>query len=143
MYKGHRGVDNNFKAWHKLYRRCEREDIQGERLLAARIPYANTSVNWSKYSNPWDVIFDYPNFGFTGLFVHDLPTELPNERTDGSKLHSFVAEHFPDENNYSHCHITTHKEGEKVDGQKLPAIVKKEFRTIISDRSVLLLAPKI
>lgn len=145
MLKRGRGVDNNFKAWHQLYRRCQCEDLEGNRLLAARIPYGNTSVNWSKYCEPWDVIFDHPGFGITRLLVRDLPKELPKQPPVGSqtKIHSFVAEHYPEETNYAHSQIVTHKEGKKVTDASLPKTVKKEFRTIISDHSLLLFPPKI
>lgn len=142
MLKRQRGIDKNFKAWHQLYRRCECEDMEDNRLIAARIPSNNISVNWSKYSEPWDVIFDHPRFGFTRLLVCDLPEELPKQPPVGSKIHSYVSEHDPEETNYAHSQIVTYKEGKKVKN-KIPLTVKKEFRTIISDRSLLLLRPKI
>lgn len=145
MLKRQRGVDNNFKDWHQLYRRCQCEDLEGNRLIAARIPSSNISVNWSKYSEPWDVIFDHPRFGITRLLVRDLPKELPRQPPVGSptKIHSYVAEHYPEETNYAHSEIVAHKEGRKVHGKSLSQTVKKEFRTIISDHSLLLLPPKI
>ncbi|MGI0035562.1 MAG: hypothetical protein ACRD98_06830 [Nitrososphaera sp.] len=77
--------------------------------------------------------------------VRDLPTELPKQPPVGSqtKIHSFVAEHCPEEANYAHSQIVTYKEGKKVADTSLPVTVKKEFRTIISDHSLLLLPPKI
>ncbi|MGI8427264.1 MAG: hypothetical protein ACR2M4_11885 [Actinomycetota bacterium] len=101
-------------------------------------------MNWSKYSEPWDVIFDHPQFGFTRLFVCHLPKELPKQPPAGSKIHLYVAEHDPKETNYAHSQIVTYKEGKKVvKNKEIPQTVKKELRTIISDRSLLLLRPKI
>jgi hypothetical protein len=143
MFKRNRGVVvDKYKPWHQLYRRCELEDLLGGRLIAARVKYDNVSVNWSKFSRPWDVIFDNPGNGIVGIFVFDLPTELPKELSKGAKLHSFEAEHVPEEENYSHSEIKTYRDGEKLDKPDLPKLVKKEFRAIIADRSRLLLAPK-
>lgn len=145
MYKGDRGVDTCFKGWHQLYRRCKQEDLIDNRLNPTRIKYSNTSVNWSKFSKPWDVIFDYPDHGVVRFFVRDLPEELPKEKPAAGplpKLYSFVAEHFPEENNYSHSQIMTYKENVRVTA-KLPSTVKKEFKTIMCDRSLVLLEPKL
>jgi hypothetical protein len=43
MVQGKRGADNGFKQSHRLYYRVQAEDVEGERLIAARIPYANTA----------------------------------------------------------------------------------------------------
>ena len=145
MLQRNREVDGNFKGWHQLYRRCEKEDIIGDRLNPSRIKYANTSVNWSKYSKPWDVVFDHPKQGIAQLSVHHLPTELPKKPPAGAKpvLHSFLPEHYPEQQNYSHSQIMTFKAGVKLVKPELPATVKKEFRTIVSDRSLILLMPDI
>ena len=144
MLQRDREVDNNFSKWHKLYRRFDNEDYLEDRLIASRISYKNASVNWSKYSKPWDVIFDYPNWGYSQLSVRHLPSELPKEKIDANaKLHSFMPEHKPLSDNYSHTEIVTYKEKTKLTGNfDLPSIVKKEFRTIVSDRSVVLAKPK-
>jgi hypothetical protein len=145
MYQRGRNVDSGFRLWHRLYYRCIKEDVIGDRLLAARIPHCNTSVNWSKYSKPWDVIFDYPDHGIAQFFVRDLPKELPKEISAGTKakLHSFFPAHVPLELNYAHSEIWTFKEKQRIEKPKLPETVKKEFRAIMSDRSVILLRPKV
>lgn len=145
MFQGDRGVDSGFRDWHQLYRRFTKEDVEGARLIAARIPYGNTSVNWSKYSKPWDVVFDNPGHGIAQLSTHHLPMELPKRPPAGSTptLHSFKPEHFPESSNYSHSQLMTYKAGSKVSNPSLPATVKKEFRTIISDRSVVLCSPEV
>lgn len=146
MLRGGRAHDNSFNGWHFLYRRCVSEDLIGDRLNPNRIPYDNTSVNWCKYSKPWDVIFDDPGHGITCLMVCDLPKELPKEQPPGTPIapHSFVAEHDPDDDNYSHSQIVTYKSGKKIAGRvSLSNTVKKELRTMLSDRSRVLLTPKI
>jgi hypothetical protein len=107
-----------------------------------RIAYQNQSVNWSKYGKPWDVIFDFPGHGFAQFLVGDLPTELPSQKTENAKPHSFFPSHVPECRNYSHCEIWTFKDGVPISkSTKLPATVKKEFRQIISDRAVILRTP--
>jgi hypothetical protein len=143
MCQGSRGIDNDFRSSDALYSRFTAEEAEGGRLLAASIPYKNPSVNWSKYSKPWDVIFDHPKHGIARVLVRHLPTELPKEKTGGGapKLHSFFPGHAPEALNYSHSEIWTFREGNKLDSPKLPEVVKKEFRAILSDRSVILRHP--
>jgi hypothetical protein len=142
---GNRPVDNKFRFFHCLYHRCTREDIADGRLLGARVK-ANCSVNWSKYSKPWDVVFDHPGWGIAQFVVCLLPKTLPKEMPTGAKAkapqpHSFYPEHDPCPLNYPHCEIRTFRAGLQLKGTNLPATVKKEFRQLMSDRSVILLDP--
>jgi hypothetical protein len=148
MLQNGRAVDNGFRFFHCLYHRYKLEDIGDGRLISLRIPYKNASVNWSKYSKPWDVIFDYPGEGIGQFLVCGLPKELPIELPLGQqrnppKPHSFYPSHVPEAENYAHCEIWTFKEGAHVPSVKLPETVKKEFRQIMSDRCVLLLVPSL
>lgn len=149
MLKRGRGVDNRFRFWHQLYRRCKSEDLIGDRLSPASIRYDNQSVNWSKYSKPWDVVFDYPRHGIVHFLVGDLPTELPkhNPSAGKAKLHSFFPAHVPEEENYAHSEIWTYKHESneqkiRIEKPKLSETVKKEFRQIMSDRGVVILRPE-
>jgi hypothetical protein len=114
--------------------------------LPARIR-ANCSVNWSKYSRPWDVIFDYPGCGIVQFIVCLLPKELPKEEIPAGATapqpHSFYPEHDPLPDNYPHSEIRTFRAGARVTSSHLPETVKKEFRQIMSDQSVILLNPDI
>lgn len=143
MLQNGRGTDSEFRFFHCLFYRCKADDVVNDRLLPLSIPYKNTSVNWSKYSKPWDVIFDHPNHGIAQLVICDLPKELPKERVAGQqpKLHSFVPQHVPITLNYSHSEIWTWKEGAHLPKANLSETVKKEFRQIMSDRAVILHAP--
>ncbi len=144
MRRNGRGVDNSFRPGDLLYRRCVREDIEGDRLLAARIKYDDTSVNWSKYSKPWDVIFDYPGQGIARWLVRDLPKQIPENYPPGTKvqLHDFTPSHVPLCKNYLHSEIWVYRSGIRI--QRLSSnLAKKQFRTMMSDKSFLLLHPKI
>jgi len=146
MKRNGRPKDQCFLPFHRLYHRCEDEDLDGDRLLAARIKFKNTSVNWSKYSKPWDVIFDNPQHGIVQFLVCQLPKELPKEQPTGgaAKLHSFSPGHVPLDKNYAHSEIWTYKDNERlVDVKDLPKIVKKEFRSTLSDAAVVLRRPSV
>lgn len=144
MFRDGRGVDNRFVPRHRLFYRCKKEDIEGDRLIASRISYQNKSVNWCKYSKAWDVIFDYPRQGIAQFMVRHLPKELPRERPDEkAKTYTFAPSHVPVDENYSHSEIWTFKAGERFPKGTLPDIAKKEFRTILSDRSVILWPPDV
>lgn len=145
MLQRDRLPDQNFSKWHELYKRFGKEDFVEDRLIPARIPYRNSSVNWSKYSKPWDVIFEYPQMGFCRILVRNLPRELPKLQPENTtaKLHNFIAEHAPIEDNFGHAEIVTFKDGIKlIENYDLPSTVKKELRTIVSDKSLILHFPK-
>ena len=144
MLQSGRGVDNNFRRTDWLYRRCVKEDIEGDRFIPARISYDDTSVNWSKYSRPWDVIFDYPAQGVARWIVSDLPTDLPENPPPKTtvEMHDFRPLHAPLEHNYSHTEIQVYRSGQPL--QRLSSnLVKKQFRTIMGESSFVLIPPKI
>jgi hypothetical protein len=91
MLRNGRGVDNHFRPSDWLYRRCVKEDVEGDRLIPARISYDDISVNLSKYSRAWDVIFDHPAEGVARWIVSDLPDNLPENPPPKTKveMHDF------------------------------------------------------
>ncbi len=143
MFRCGRGVDSQFLPYHRLYHRCEAEDIAEDRLLPGRIKYQNTSVNWSKYSKAWDVIFDYEGWGIVQFLVKHLPRRLPIVPPDDkARLFAFAPVHDPEDDNYAHSEIGTFVEGERLSEPKLSSTAKKEFRAELSDRCVILWLPK-
>jgi hypothetical protein len=158
MMRNGRPEDQNFRDYHRLYYRFETaEDIEGNRLLGPRIKMAEAmraadiSVNWSKYSKPWDVVFDFPRSGIAMFFVwhvrRDLPTDLSklaaNQREqDKPKPHTYKPVHEPEEDNYSHSAMAVFKDGVRITKpNRVAPTAKKEFRQIISDKSMILLSP--
>jgi len=144
MLRNGRGVDNDFRAHHWLYRRCVKEDVQGDQLLPARISYDDASVNWSKYSWPWDVIFDHPGQGVARWVVDDLPHDLPENPPPKTnvEMHDFRPKHVPLDENYSHSEIQVYRSGQPL--QRLSSnLVKKEYRTIMGERSLVLIQPQV
>ncbi len=142
-----RPVDQDFRRWHKLYYRCESEDVEGDRLLAPRLKSLDISVNWSKYSKPWDVVVGYPNAGIALFFVFDVWQDLPTDRTsqqrEAIKVHNFRPVHAPCDDNYSHSEIAVFKDGTRVAKKGgVGERAKKEWRQIMSDRSLVLRKPK-
>lgn len=156
MLRRDRPKDYNFRFFHRLYYRCKKEDLLDDGTLnPARIKYQNTSVNWSKYGKPWDVIFDHRGEGVAQFLVCGLPKEIPkniaNSQTAVSgkppknltKLHSFYPEHDPEDLNFPHCEIWTFRGNDRLVSADLSNVVKKEFRQIMSDRAVLIWQPTI
>lgn len=148
MLRDGRGVDNSgFSPWHRLFYRCSTEDVEGDRLIPSRIRYQNTSVNWSKYSKPWDVIFDHERWGFAQVLVRHLPSRLPKElpadKKQAAKARRFVlaAEHDPLDTNYSHSEIRTFVDGVRLPEADLSKTARKEFRVELSDRCLILWHP--
>jgi hypothetical protein len=148
MLRNGRAVDEAFKGRHHLYMRCTKEDVAHDRVIAARIKYDNPSVNWSKYSRPWDVIFDFPGYGIARFVVRYLPRELPknppgmpSKKQSQLKIQTFYPRHEPEQQNYSHCEIRTFQNGVVQSKPRISETVKKEFRQIMSDRSLVIQNP--
>jgi len=121
--------------------------VEGSRLLPVRVKSFDISVNWSKYSKPWDVIFGSPTAGIALFVVWDirreLPTDLASEQRETRKLHSYGPVHEPYDDNYSHTEIAVIKDGKRVTkSSAVGELAKKEFRQIISDKSLILRRPK-
>jgi hypothetical protein len=144
MIQGDRAVDNEFKPRHHLYYRCKKEDVVGDRLLGPRLRCEGASVNWSKYSKPWDVIFDHADHGIARLIVRDLPKDLPQQQPSGTPidLHSFLPHHEPIKTNYSHSEIWPYRENTRLN-RLSSRTVKKEFQTMMAARSLVLRDPKV
>lgn len=143
MVRNGRGCDSEFHGWHPLYYRCTKEDLIDGKFIGARVRLPNTSVNWGKYSKPWDVVFDNKGCGIVMWCVRGLPAELPTVLPDkNAKVHSFSPGHVPLDQNYSHSEIWCFKEGKRVE-KSLPDTVKKEMRTMLGDRGCLLWPPTV
>ena len=102
-------------------------------------------MNWSKYSKPWDVIFDHKNYGFAQIMVRQLPAELPTVQVGGQEVkpHAYKPEHVPLCENYAHCEIWTFKDGVRAKNPAPSNVVKKEFRQTLADRLYVLHSPSI
>jgi len=100
------------------------------------------SVNWSKYSEAWDVIFDHPGHGIVRFLVKNLPHELPTapprlgERR--AELHRFYAFHDPLDLNYSHSEIRCARGGTELTRISSSAVTK-EFQAMMSREGLVLL----
>ncbi|PWT80590.1 MAG: hypothetical protein C5B44_05165 [Acidobacteria bacterium] len=143
MVQGSRGIDHGFLPHHYLYQRIETEDIAGDRLLPARIRVLDQSVNWSKFCRPWDVTFGYRKQGIARTAVRDLPPPLPKVLPNkGAKYHDFNPAHDPLPNNYSHCEIRVLKDEVRVTNAKqIGDLAKKEYRTMLSDKYIIIARP--
>jgi hypothetical protein len=145
MLQNGRGADNAFRPNDHLYHRCTKDDVEAGMVLPPKIRVENPSVNWSKYSKPWDVIFDYPLQGIVRFVVCKLPRELPKEPTiPGTKApqpHSFIPEHVPLPNNYSHSEIQAERAGARL--KRINSeFVRKEFQAAMSAHAVILRWPR-
>jgi hypothetical protein len=147
MITGNRGVRDDFLGHHRLYYRCKKEDLLAEtgRLSPARIKCENTSVNWSRFSKPWDVICDHPDHGIVffkmGKFPPDLPKQTPLDPKTARR--SFRPVHDPLPANYAHAEIQTFDGNRTIPKPNLSQMVKTEYRVALSDQGFLILTPEI
>jgi hypothetical protein len=148
MYRNGRPIDDKFEAVHKLYIRIDGECFQQGEILDAGIRIADQSVNWSKYSLPWDILFGHSDCGVGGFVVRDIPTPVPQDRKDWPRdpkfsPYEYVPKHIPENDNYGHCEIQATRQGVVSKEEKIRAdIVKKQFRSKLKRSINILLAPK-
>jgi len=149
MIRAGRPTDQGFCWYHRLYYRCKMEDVAEDRLLPLRVRYIDASVNWSKYSKPWDVIFGHSKAGIA-LFVvcemrRDLPSELPAStarQQDQPKRRAYRPWHEPYDENYPHAELAVYMDDRRLTKERqISEEAKKEFRQIISDRSRVIRQP--
>lgn len=145
MLRNGRPPDQGFRTRDFLYHRCTKEDVKDEVFLPARIRIDRPSVNWSKYSKAWDVIFDHPGQGIVRFAVGSLPGELPTATPKAGEhppeLHHFFAFHDPLDLNYSHSEIRCSRAGRELT-RISSSVVKKEFQAMMSLVGLLLLRPE-
>lgn len=149
MIRAGRPVDNGFQQDHLLYYRIEnRKEVDGDHLDPQEIRSAfDVSVNWSKYSEPWDVIFGHRCAGFASILVRDICLNLPQDVTPEHQYqtrnsHTYGPDHDPEDCNYSHTHIACTKGGQRViKSAQISATAKREFRQLLADRAKILLHP--
>ena len=146
MLRNERPPDQGFRPRDFLYHRCTKEDVKDEVFLPARIRVNRPSVNWSKYSKAWDVIFDYPGQGIVRFVVANLPRELPNAPSrpgeQPPELHHLFPFHDPLELNYSHAEIRCSRGAREI-ARINSSAVTKEFQAMMSRQGLLLLHPEI
>jgi hypothetical protein len=150
MRRNNRLADQNFRWYHRLYYRCQAEDVDGDRLLPLRIRSFDVSVNWSKYSKPWDVIVGNATAGIALFLIfevrRDLPTQLPASaarQQDQPKPRPFRPFHDPYDENYSHSEIIVLRDGKRITKTShISDEAKKEWRQIVSDRTRVIRPPQ-
>jgi hypothetical protein len=94
------------------------------------------------------VIFKNPTAGIALFFVRDIDRAFPSDLSgtqreiDRPKPHLYGPKHDPYEDNYSHTAIAVLKDGKPVtkSGDISPT-AKKEFRQVVSDRSLIIRRP--
>jgi hypothetical protein len=149
MLRAGRPSDQNFHLDDPLYYRIEREDeLDGARLDPQKIRAAfDVSVNWAKYSKPWDVIFDHPFAGFARFLVRDIRVDLPRDTSPEHQYqtrnsHSYGPSHEPEDSNYAHSSIIVTKNGQRVvKSAQISSTARREFRQLLADRAEVLLRP--
>ena len=149
MMRRNRPVDDDFRPEHRLYYRIEHQDeLEGNYLDPQKIRTAfDVSVNWSKYSQPWDVIFDRPASGIASILVQDISVDLPRDLTPDHKHqvvkpHLYRPTHEPYNDNYSHSAIAVFKDSQRVTkSAQVGEKAKREFRQLLSDKAIILLRP--
>lgn len=135
--------DPFFELKEKLFRRFQKSDFdESGKVYPLSINFRNWSVNRSKYSDPKDVLKpNWLKWGVGSFKVQDIPQNLTSP--SGSNNFQFIIKHVPLDTNYAHSEIRTYKNGQYVSDPDPPSVVKKAFRTKLSEKIVLLITPQV
>lgn len=109
MFRNGRPIVPTFASGEPLYYRCSAKDVLGERLLppAVHIPSCSVNRGGAGFGPPEDVLVGYPGQGIARFVADDMPAA---QQMDGFTF-SFHVVHEPDDDNYAHSEIRTHKDG--------------------------------
>jgi len=141
MYKDDRPIDQFFDKEELLYNRCLSDHIRGNSLLPSAIKFPDWSVNRSKYSDPEDVLFPkFFDWGIAQFTVGDVPDSLTSP---GEIIYNFKVDHDPVEDNYAHSEIRTYKEEIHKKDLDVNNTVKKKFRQILAEKTIVIRQPLI
>src|SRR5262245_20663739 len=103
MQQRGRPVDPVFLLDESLFRRCQKSETDGRRLLPDAIGFRDWSVNRGKYSEPRDVLLPHwTDWGVAAFEVRDIP---PSLESSGGVIWNFKMHHKPEEANYAHSVI--------------------------------------
>lgn len=140
MYRRGRPVDPEFNPDEQLYYRVTRHGVADDlsRILPEAFRSPDFSCNRGKYSKPLDVLLPhYQDHGVAEFLVQDIPERLASE---GDVVYEFRVFHDPLVDNYAHSEVRALREGQNRP-RKLPNLVKKTFRQLLSDRTRLIRVP--
>jgi hypothetical protein len=127
--------DPEFEASERLFRRIHPDHFVGGVVTDAFLPFPSFSVNREKYSHPEDVLREHPHFGIAAFAVGDIPKTL---QADSGQVYEFGVEHLPLPDNYAHSEVHSFLAGAKA---LPPRIVRKRFRDLLRQRTVVLKEP--
>lgn len=81
------------------------------------------------------------SWGIFEFKVGDIPRQLPSG-SDEPVLYQYKVYPLPDDDNYAHSEVSAHREGSYSPRLKVSEGVKKQFRTILSNRLRILKFPE-
>jgi hypothetical protein len=133
-----RSPDQDFQPDELLYYRVPAFDEQGK-VSAIDVLCPDTSVNRSKYSRPEHVLYarlpKFLDWKVAEFRVSDIPAIVEHPDPKDARKFNFRIFHDPikePDENYAHCEIRAfHDKGRK---KRLPSLVEKLFRQILSER---------
>lgn len=137
MFRRGRPVDPAFAPTERLYRRfrvilyTEDGEVDLEPVLAQALTFPGISVNRSKYSLQFDVL--YPRNCSEGVLVFPVSAipaalHLPAKPT---RAFSFWPEHVPCDGNYAHSEIRAGENGQVLDPKQPPPSIRTSFRVAV------------
>ncbi len=147
LWRENRSIDSNFDPNEKLYRRFPSHWFNREqnRVLPPAFSLPNCSVNREKYSQPQDVLLHRAscpthnclNWGVASFQVNDIPPHISS--SEGN--YNLGVVHDPCEYNYSHSEIRAYHHGQDNETTNIKNIIKKKFRTALSQKARAIIFP--
>lgn len=142
LLQNNRPPDNVFTPDEELYRRIEKDHINGDTIELEAIKFPDFSVNRQKYCETYEdvLIPNWKDWGVASFKVKDVPQK--EYSTDQNKF-TFHVEHVPLPLNYPHSEVRTRKNGMYDKNKSVPSSsIKKLFRMELREKIRIIKKPK-
>jgi len=137
-----RPIDPEFQPDEEFYFRVRPDQIDGDRVTPLSIQVPAQSVNRQKYCpNPeWVLLPKYLDCGIAVFLRRDVP---PSMTSAGNVTYSFIVEHDPQEENYSHSEVRCYRDQETVfkPNLKVNQETKMNFRMRFAEKMRVIRRP--
>jgi len=131
-----------FEPDELLFRRVKPEHVHGHEVDGPAVEFPDFSVNRSRFSEPKDaLLFGKPGMGVCQFEVQDVPRG-PHVPFGSPRKYSFKVVHVPEDDNYSHSEIQTHKDGAHPPRGKVHPLAKKWFRDQLRQKMHVVIKPE-
>jgi len=138
MHRQNRQPDPVFAPDESLYHRVPHSHAELKEALKSSFQFPQCCVNRSKYSEPYDVLFDGPDpqgYQVVSWQVRQVTGII--EPVGDSATYECLTKHLPEELNFAHTELQTYKQGDRSKMRSPSPGQKLFWRALMAERATL------